>query len=492
MKRSPQLILLLLRRPKLLFLVFFLLLINDNQLIAQPNTFYFMKGLPQTKEMNPARAGVKNGFYISMPLVSSLDIGINSNNWNFNDLIHKGTGLQKDSMVYDLGNLISKFGKSNFLFESTAWTLLDFGWKKKNKAYSFSLSEHLLVEPFLSKDIASLIFYGNEKYIGSTYTSGDFGLTAMHYRQFAFNFSKDLNSKFTIGGTGKILFGMSGAQTSGLHIITDIPQSGERINLTAGGNIRMSAPVIISQNPDNDYNFDTQGDFSPLKYLLNFNNPGFALDLGVTARITKRLDLSLSLIDIGMISWHDHVSAFTGQGSFPYQGINLNDPTQRPPTTKYITPLVHQLRDSIVAAFPLDLSTSKFNSLLPFKLYFGAEYRLSGKFTLGGLARVRMFNSMFHTSGTASLNMTVRRNLSLTAAYSIFESTYGNLGAGILLRAGFFQIYGATDNLVAAFYPLSAANINIRLGVNLMFEEIDRITKRNHQYIPTTGGRGRN
>lgn len=477
---------------KLFAFTFLLLIITHYRLEAQPNTFYFMKGLPQTKEMNPSRAGVKNGFYISMPLVSAIDISMNCNNWNFNDLIHKGTGLQKDSMVYDLPNLISKFGTSNFVFETTSWTLIDFGWKKKNKAWSFSLSEHLLVEPFLSKDFAELVYYGNEKFKGSVYNSGEFGLTAMHYRQFAFNFSKDLNSKFTLGGTGKILFGMAGVHTSGLNIATDIPSSGDKINLSAGGKLRMSAPIIITQNPDNDYNFDTQGDFSPLKYLLNFSNPGFALDLGVTARISKRLELSMSLIDIGLISWNDHVASFSGQGSFPYQGINLNDPSQKPPTTKFITPLVHQLRDSIVKAFPLDLNTSKFYTLLPFKLYIGAEYRLSNKFTLGGLARIRMFNSMYHASGTASLNMTVRRNLSLTAAYSVFESTYSNLGAGILLRAGFFQIYGATDNLMAALYPLSAANINIRLGVNLMFEEIDRITKRNHQYIPTTGGRGRN
>ena len=476
----------------LLFFILVLLTIDGFRLAAQPNTFYFMKGLPQTKELNPARAGVKNGFYISMPLVSAVDISINSNNWNFNDFVHKGTGLQSDSMVYDLGNLIGKFGKSNFVFETTTWTLLDFGWKKKNEAYSFSLSEHLLVEPFVSKDFASLIFYGNEKYMGSTYNSGDFGITAMHYRQFAFNFSKDLNSKFTVGGTAKILFGMAGVHTSGLNIAFDMPSTGEKILLSAGGNIRMSAPVTFTQNPNNDYNFDTQGDYSPLKYLLNFGNPGFALDLGVTHRINKKLDLSMSLIDIGLISWNDHVMTFTGQGSFLYQGINLNDPSQKPPTAKLLTPIVHQLRDSIVKAFPLELNTSRFYSLLPFKLYLGAEYRLSDKFTLGGLARVRLFNSMLHTSGTASLNMTVRRNLSLTAAYSILESTYTNLGAGILLRAGFFQIYGATDNLLAPFYPLSASNFNIRLGVNLMFEEIDRITKRNHQYIPTTGGRGRN
>ena len=200
----------------------------------------------------------------------------------------------------------------------------------------------------------------------------------------------------------------------------------------------------------------------------------------------------MSLIDIGVISWNDHVTTFSGQGSFTYQGINLNDPTQKPPTTKLLTPLVHQLRDSIVKAFPLDLNTSHFYTLLPFKMYLGAEYRLSNKFTLGGLARLRMFNSMLHTSGTASLNMTVKKNLSITAAYSVYESTYSNLGAGILLRVGFFQIYGATDNLMAALYPLSAPNINIRLGVNLMFEEIDRITKRNHQYIPTTKARVRN
>ncbi len=453
---------------------------------AQPNTLYFMKGLPQTKEMNPARSGVKNGFYFSMPLISSVDVSVNSDNLNFNDLVHLGTGAKKDSMVWDFPKFIGSMSKNNFVFGTATLTLLDFGWKMKEKSYSFSLCEHVIIEPFLSKEMAELIYCGNYRFKGSTFVSGDFGLSAMHYRQFAFNYSKDLNKKITLGGTGKILLGMSGIKTKKLGLTAGMPASGDLINLSANGEVKMAAPLRVSQNPSDNYDFNTTSDFSVGKYLLDLSNPGIALDMGMTAKITKRLELSASLIDLGAIRWSGNVSAFSGQGSFPYQGINLNDPSQKPPTAKLINPLIQNLKDSILKAFPVEVNPNGFFMMLPVKLYLGAEYRLNSKFSLGALARIRMFNQTFYSSGTASLNLSVRKNLSLTAAYSYFESTYNNLGVGALLRVKFFQVYAATDNLASNFYPLKAKYLNLKFGVNLMFEEIDRITKRNHQYIPTS------
>src|SRR5665647_740163 len=81
---------------------FVILLFGSHLLLAQPNTLYFMKGIPQTKDLNPARPGIFGGFYFSMPLFSKLDLAVNTNNWAYNDLIHWGTGTRSDSLVIDL------------------------------------------------------------------------------------------------------------------------------------------------------------------------------------------------------------------------------------------------------------------------------------------------------------------------------------------------------------------------------------------------------
>ena len=105
------------------FKIFILIiLIGVSHLLhAQPNTLYFMKGIPQTKDLNPARPGILGGFYFSMPLFSKLDLAANTNNWSYNDLIHKGSDItytasnqlnnsvvsnQSDSLVVDLDKFL--------------------------------------------------------------------------------------------------------------------------------------------------------------------------------------------------------------------------------------------------------------------------------------------------------------------------------------------------------------------------------------------------
>ncbi|MCX6236841.1 MAG: DUF5723 family protein, partial [Bacteroidia bacterium] len=176
---------------------------------AQPNTLYFMKGIPQTKDLNPARPGISGGFYFSMPLFSKLDLSANANNWAYNDLIHKGTGTQADSLIIDLDNFAESLGNKNFVQASAALTIFEGGYKKGKNFYAVSLSEREFIEVFFNKSIISLIKNGNYQYVGQTFYSGNFGVGAQHYHEFAFNYSRDITKKITIGAAAKILFGMA-------------------------------------------------------------------------------------------------------------------------------------------------------------------------------------------------------------------------------------------------------------------------------------------
>src|ERR1035437_7917259 len=104
-------------------IVFLTIFIGGSILLrAQPNTLYFMKGIPQTKDLNPARPGISDVFYFSMPLFSKIDLAANTNNWAYSDLIHWRT--QGDSLVIDLDKLKASVGRKNFAFESASLTVL--------------------------------------------------------------------------------------------------------------------------------------------------------------------------------------------------------------------------------------------------------------------------------------------------------------------------------------------------------------------------------
>jgi hypothetical protein len=448
-----------------------IILTFPSEVKSQPNTLYFMKGIPQTKDLNPARPGIESGFYISMPLFSKLDLSANTNNWSYSDLIHWGTGTRTDSLVVDMNKFISSLDKSNFIQESASLTLIEGGFKKGKNFFAMSITEREFEEFFFHKNLIRLINYGNYPYIGTTYNSGTFGNTAQHYREFAFNYSRDIDKKLTVGAAVKILFGMGAVQTNGLNFKVASPPSGEYLDVIANGKVNISAPVDFNYNSVGNINSVTNN-FDAKKYFNNYGNPGIAVDLGFAYHLNKKLELSMSLIDLGAIRWNTDITGLTEKGHFLYKGIQIADPSLPPLTI--LQPVISRLGDSIQHAFRPDTTAHSFSTLLPVKFYIGGDYELNKTVSFSGLARFRVNNNLIHTSLTASANVLIWNGISLSGSYSIMESTYDNLGVGLGFRGGPFQIYAATDNVISPFYPSRAKNMNLRVGINFIFGDREK------------------
>jgi len=469
-------------KPGNLFFKIFLLAVLVfvvHTLHAQPNTLYFMKGIPQTKDLNPARPGISSGFYFSMPLFSKLDLAANTNGWAYNDLIHKGTGTQADSLIVDLDKFSSGIGNKNFVNESAALTILEGGYKKGKNFYAVSFTEREFVGAFFHRNLVNLIKSGNYQYLGQTYYSGNFGVGAQHYREFAFNYSHDMTKQLTFGAAAKILFGIASVQTNGINLKGTSPASGEYMDVSATGRVNISAPVDFKYNSKGEIiSINSLPDYSVSDYFSNFQNPGIAVDLGFAYRLNKKTELSASIIDLGMIGWKSNVTRLTEQGHFLYRGININDPAHIPPVISLFRTVISQLSDSITSAFRPDTSGTGFSTLLPVKIYFGIDYQLSDAVSVSGLSRIRIINNTVHTSLTASANTLIGSGLSLSASYSVMESTFDNLGLGAGIKTGPFQIYAAADNLFSPFYPSTARNMNLRLGINFIFNDESKSSRK--------------
>lgn len=449
-----------------------LLLTWGVKIYAQPNTLYFLKGIPQSRELNPARPGAEKGTYFSMPLLSGVDFSFNTNNWSYNDLIHKGSGVMADSLVWDFKNFYSSLGSHNFLNQSATVTMLDFGWKRQNDFVGFSWSEHEFADIYFTRELANILINGNQQYLGNTFHSGYFGGSAQHYRQFAITYARELPSGISVGLTGKLLFGLSAMKTSGLNAVAGMPVSGDQIDLGAAGKAYISAPVNVEFLNNDKYRVIARNYFNLGNYLNNFGNPGFALDFGVSGKVNKKLEISASLIDLGFIYWHQDITTFTEEGHYLFRGVFLDDPKNKPfPTTNNLNGLYNALRDSIRNAFTPTKGTTSFTSVMPVKIYLAGEYEVDQDVKLGGLARIRIFNNMIHTSLTASVNAALSEKLNLSASYSLMESTYENLGVAATYRFGGVQLYFASDNVLSFNRPSGASNLNLRFGINFLFPD---------------------
>jgi len=456
----------------ILFMIF--LFGGSPLLFAQPNSLYFMKGIPQTKDLNPARPGISDGYYFSMPLFSKLDLSVNTNNWAYTDLIHWGTGLRTDSLVIDPEKFKRALDSKNFINESAALTVFEGGFKKGKDFYAASITEREFTEFSFSKNLVNFIQFGNYPYVGQTFYSGNLAVNSQHYREFAFNYSHDVDKKLTIGGAAKILFGMAAVQTNGMNFKITSPANGEYLDVTASGRMNISAPVQFNYSPGGKIlSVNSLSNYSGLNYMANFKNPGIAFDFGFAYHATKKTEISASIIDLGLIGWRSNTTRFTEQGYFRYNGVSLNDPLQNPPVISQFSTVIDSITTLITNQFRPTHTNSGFATLLPVKIYLGIDHQLNDFVSISGLTRIRIMNNTVHTSFTASANALLGKVLSLSASYSIMESTYDNLGLGVGIRAGAFQIYTAADNIISPFYPSQARNMNFRIGINFIFGDKD-------------------
>lgn len=436
---------------------------------AQPNTLSYMKGIPQTKDINPALYGLENGFYISMPGISKIDIAISTSGFVYNDIIHSGTGQYSDSLIVDFDSFYSSLSERNFLRETLSYSPIEFGFKAGNQFFGLSLSIKESASFFFGKNLVGLIKDGNAPYIGQQFDSGNFGINGQSYFEAAFNYGREINDQLTMGIAVKGLFGLASINSKDLHLELFTPTDGTYIDMSATGDIYFSAPIDVYY--DNANHFDSiSSDFDPMDALLNFSNSGFAIDFGATYQLTDKLQLSASIIDIGLISWKTDTYKFNQNGTFLYSGIDLSNSLDNN-SSSYEDPgdLFNNLGDSIIDAFDLTVSEETFSTYLPTKVYLGADYELTKYLSLGGLARLRYGNSKINYAFTSSANLKLGRALNFTLSHSVINKKANIMGAGLGLRGGPLQMYIVSDNLLSAVNPAKTSNVNLRFGINFIF-----------------------
>jgi hypothetical protein len=85
------------------------------------------------------------------------------------------------------------------------------------------------------------------------------------------------------------------------------------------------------------------------------------------------------------------------------------------------------------------------------------------------MLRNEMLNGASHPSATVSYNKWFFNALSASVSYSMVNRSYMNLGFGMALNMGAFQMYAITDNFYCLFYPERSRTVNVHFGFNFIF-----------------------
>ena len=419
-----------------------------------------MRGVYQSTYVNPASVPIYK-FSIGLPILSSVQASVLNSGFVYNDVY---AGHRNDSTLYDFNKLISNMKAQNLTQLGFSTDIFHVHVKIKNSFLSFNITEKVDLRVNLTKDLLTLAWEGNGALIGKSADLANVGVDMTHWREFSLGFVKE-EKKYDLGIRLKFLEGLSNIQT--INQNTSLSTGSQLYELASNANVKVNTAGIQT---DSSGNFKVPNTASSIKnYLLNFQNPGAAIDLGYTRKITKKLKVSLAINNIGFITWNSNTANYSYSGSYAFVGMDAGRRLINHDTTVFSA---QAYGDSIKNSYKYKYTTNTYYTFLVPQLYLTGTYDI---FT--GVNSLRAHGTFYLDyykvvwAGFAlGASYELGKIIGFTATYSARYNRFDNVGIGISLRfIPGVQIYAATDNLLAAFEPYSSNFFNIRTGINLVF-----------------------
>ena len=399
-------------------------------------SFYHLKEtVPQTQNLQPAFVP-ESSLNISIPL---LNAGINlQTGFNIENLLSKREGINGFTIDFDP---LFKDIRQNFshINQSTNINIFHFGIKFKKAPqsyYAIFINTKSFFNLSLDKDLIKIFAQGIT--INNPIDTSHLRFRISAHSEIGLGYSKYfLEKKLTLGIRLKIVKGLlyGGSEN---NIILKINTSIDNFFLSLNNaNINSAGQSTFNQNFD-------------LNKIINTNNNGYGIDLGIKYKIKKWLLIETSIIDLGRIEWRNDITN--------YRIFNISE------NYTGIEPLINDFQNSN----KLDITENQnnFGSPLGANIFANAT-TLFGPHT----AALTIHKSTIFPKITPSLALSYGFNkkwinLNITGTY---KDTKTNFGIGSAFNLGFFQLYAAADNVLLLYKPEKRNLFNFRMGINLNF-----------------------
>jgi Family of unknown function (DUF5723) len=445
---------------KSLIIIISALLAGACPLVAQQELMLSqMSKVGQVNHTNPSFFPEGKRFVIGLPAFS-VDAA-HSGTVSYNDFFKEVAGKK----VFDFGQAIAKLEPENTVTYQQRIETVSLGFRLPGKGKTALYAGHAIrLNSSLTypKELMQLLWNGNAQFIGETIQIAP-STNTFDWHEVSVGLSRDLGKKIRLGAKVKYLAGISSlktdqsAQSASIYTNPDIYQL--RINTDYG----FHSYGTVSAIDTNGYGFKVIT--NELGNQFQTKNAGVAFDLGITLRLTDKLTISASALDIGgQIKWKE-AKYFRSKGTFEYDGVTIvgSGIINGSDSLDFSTKL-----DTLNDIFQFQKTDDAFESTLPARYYVTAGFDLT--------KRIRVGASLYYEDNTESnsaLGVSVQwqpvKLLAVGAMYSTNARKASSLGFQVTVSPGPVQLFFASDNLLNAFTPYSTSNVNFRTGLGLVF-----------------------
>jgi hypothetical protein len=412
----------------------------------QALTLFNMPWIGQSTQVNPSLIP-EDKLYVGIPMLGSTSLLFTNSGFTWRDLHRVRTD---DSISMEVEYAISKLSDKNFISLSVRSNILEAGYRYGKNYFTFNISEKANFNLTFPKALFDLIFKGNAAFIGQEVTLSRTSFDVTHHREYALGMAREINSKVTVGGKFKYLYGMENFSSA-------------KSNLSF-----YTAPDDYQLELSSDYiiNTSTTGNAkkgSSDNYFFGLKNTGFAIDLGTSYRFNDRWKFQASVIDLGYIKWSSNVKNYVAEsGEYKFNGIDINQYMNDEEGSSNVL-------DSLSNSFGPTENSDPYKTYIPTHIYANALYQINAKSTVSGMLHGQVFRETVQPTITAAYNRKVLNCLAASINYSMINHHFNNVGAGVSVNAGPVQFYLISDNLIGTINPLSNHTLHVNFGINLVF-----------------------
>jgi len=420
-----------------------LIILYCSSLYSQDLQYFFVDDVFQRTYINPALHKDK-----MFSASSGLMTGIGTDGPVYNDLVNKNT---EGKYILDLADAVNSMDDAHNIFFDGAVHTLDLGVNLK--VFRLSAGHAWKSSGFLqyTKDFAEIAAFGNAPFVSETKSLGP-QIQYFNYNELYIGFQKYIGP-ISIGAKIKRLSGVQGIKTEASKI--DITTDEDFYALTVDSDYTLNSSGAIDYFALDSINFN----FQRLSFdnFMKGNN-GWAFDLGASFDIGERLELSLSMIDIGSITWDTNAKSLTSKKVQTFDGIDL---------TKFVgTDDEIIVEDSIRALLGFVESNGDFSTTLPSQIYIGAKFQLSELWTLGALIHRMNYGGIARNA--FALNATTQISVfKVGVQYTARSESIFNIGINGSAKVGPVTGFLSLDNILSIPDPLATRHSSIRGGISV-------------------------
>ena len=464
------------------------------------NTMYFLENTPMRHTLNPAFQPVSKG-YFSLPVVGYMSLWAGNNNLSLADLIYVNPNNPNQTITAlhpeaDRNALLDKLGRNTILHMDANINLLAFGHRVREKGYwSVGITERIDLGAHLPEGLFQFALGGGMQDIEGGLNHIDLsGLNvgSSVYTEIALGYSHEINERWCVGGKLKVLLGSMylGTDTKSLGIDASI----DEWRLNGEMDVTMAAPVDFaainraeSINDLREMGLSTilglNGDATGIASFLPLLKPsglGAAVDLGVTYKPLKFMQVTAAITDLGFIRWNNSNrttmtidTTFTGAGEFNYNDFVVDGQFS---TDSLVNTVVGNALGVLQSAH-MSMTDEKFNSLLNMKLNIGVDFNfLNNLIGVGVLSRTKIVNRKAQEEVTVGVAVRPFNWLNVALSYSLIDNGhYSNFGAGLsIMPIDGLNLTVAAD-YIPTFYtqgtplPYHIKGVNAAIGLTFVW-----------------------